>query len=187
MYSVLTRNGCIFRGTNDYASKVWRDWVLVDWGEDEGHLPNRIWGFVDLRHLPDDFDAHYGSISVTPGIYAVVENSRFAVERRLTFPSKLFCAIEKQVVRIVNNQVEKLLFLLADIEAFVEPLAVIPDIGGRPNRYLLLRNRHLWAEDFAKWLETPHDLRSVADERAEVQRRRQQQENAANGNVTGAN
>jgi hypothetical protein len=32
---------------------VWRDWVMINWGE-HGVLPNCIWGFFDLRKLPNN-------------------------------------------------------------------------------------------------------------------------------------
>ena len=45
------RKGQIFRANLCFRENVWRDWVIVDWGED-GQLPNKLWGFVDLRELP---------------------------------------------------------------------------------------------------------------------------------------
>ena len=42
------RDGQIFRASPRFRDHVWRDWVIVDWG-DEGELPNEIWGFLDLR------------------------------------------------------------------------------------------------------------------------------------------
>ena len=49
----------------------------------------------------------------------------------------------------------QLKFYLADVEAFVAPLTVIPDIGGETNAYFMVRNRTCWREDFESWLETP--------------------------------
>jgi len=48
-------------------------------------------------------------------------------------------------------------FYLADVEAFVEPIAVIPDVGGNINSYLQLRRRCYWREDFIKWLKRPYE------------------------------
>ena len=53
------------------------------------------------------------------------------------------------------NNVSHLSFLLADVEAFVKPVAVIPDIGGQPNSYFALREQASWKEMFTQWLESP--------------------------------
>ena len=50
--TVHKHKGQIFCGQNKYCGKVWRNWALFDWGDD-GHLPTKIWGFVDLRDIPD--------------------------------------------------------------------------------------------------------------------------------------
>ena len=47
-------------------------------------------------------------------------------------------------------------FYLADVEAIVEPIAVIPDLGGEPNNCFVLRERKHWSRDFERWLEEPH-------------------------------
>jgi hypothetical protein len=44
--STLKGNGIIFRSSLSYHGSIWRDWVMVDWGDD-GVLPNKIYGFVD--------------------------------------------------------------------------------------------------------------------------------------------
>jgi len=40
--------------------------------------------------------------------------------------------------------VTKLTFFLADVEAIVRPLAVIPDIGGLPNAYFWVKDQESW-------------------------------------------
>ena len=52
-------------------------------------------------------------------------------------------------------------FYLADVEAFEEPVAVVPDIGGRANDYFIVKNKTEWAEDFVDWLEEPSDLDTI--------------------------
>ena len=56
-----------------------------------------------------------------------------------------------------NGFVTKLQFYLADCEAFVEPIVIIPDIGGKPNAYFLDKNQTQWREDFMEWLEDDVD------------------------------
>ena len=43
------------------------------------------------------------------------------------------------------------------LQAFVRPIAVIPDLGGQPNGYFLLKDRSIWREDFESWLESPDE------------------------------
>ena len=49
-------------------------------------------------------------------------------------------------------------FYLADVEAFVEPCCVVPDLGGPGNRYFVLKPRNKWAKEFVRWIEDPHKL-----------------------------
>jgi hypothetical protein len=50
VYSTVVRNSTIYRGTPWYKNgPPWYDWVMVNWGEEEGVLPAKIWGFVDFR------------------------------------------------------------------------------------------------------------------------------------------
>jgi hypothetical protein len=47
-------------------------------------------------------------------------------------------------------------FYLANVEAFTDPVAVIPDVGGAPNQYFQVRSRSDWRNKFIDWLELPH-------------------------------
>ena len=60
----------------------------------------------------------------------------------------------------------KLSFFLAEVEAFEDPMVVIPDIGGPPNAYFVCKNREEWRDDFVEWLREPHedDAMSESDE-----------------------
>jgi hypothetical protein len=61
-------------------------------------------------------------------------------------------------VHNARGEVHDLQFFLADVEAFVEPAIVVPDIGGKPNSYLLVINKSHWRAKFEEWLDAPHDL-----------------------------
>ena len=52
--------------------------------------------------------------------------------------------------------VSKMQFYLADVEAFLRPLVVIPDMGGNSNDYFLLKSRQDWRERFIDYLEAPN-------------------------------
>ena len=54
-------------------------------------------------------------------------------------------------------------FHLASTDAFKEPVAVVPDVGGPPNRYFLVKSRSKWSNEFCAWLQAPH-----ADDKMEV-------------------
>jgi hypothetical protein len=57
-----------------------------------------------------------------------------------------------------HNRVTKLKFYLADVDAFHEPVVVIPDMDSRlPNRYLMLQNVTKSKEEFTKWLVAPYE------------------------------
>ena len=49
-------------------------------------------------------------------------------------------------------------FYLADVEAFADPCCIIPDIGGKPNRYFVVKPRNQWSSLFVKWIEDEHYL-----------------------------
>jgi len=147
------RNGDLFRGTPWYNKGVWRDWVVIDWGED-GNLPCKIWGFVDLTFLPHDSGVDYGGIeNIAPGLYAIVESARYVEDDVEVQRSEIFVPITKDVGQMKNNKVKKLQYYLADVEAFVEPTVVIPDLGGAPNAYFEVKTKSKWCEDFIGWLE----------------------------------
>ena len=151
------RNGQIFRSNASYKGSVWRDWVFVDWGPD-GILPNKIWGFVDLQDLPNNFQINYAGMSrINPSVCAIVESAR-SIEGEKN--SELVTRIETECT-IVNGHVDDLIFYLADVEAFVEPAMVIPDVGGPQNSYLCIENRSEWSLSFEAWLEEPFDLNQL--------------------------
>jgi hypothetical protein len=49
-------------------------------------------------------------------------------------------------------------FCLADVEAILDPLVVVPNIGGRLRcEYLMMKPRSQWVDIFKKWMDDPHD------------------------------
>jgi len=160
------RNGQIFRGHVHLKGGVWRDWVIVDW-DDDGKIPNKIWGFVDLSWLPEDSGINYGGLtSLEPGLYAIVESSEYSKPTKQEV-SELFVPFRKEIRGIRNGFVTGMKFYLADCEAIIDTAIVIPDIGGQPNAYFLLRNRTEWGEIFEKWLAKPHTLDEISDDEEE--------------------
>ncbi len=95
---------------------------------------------------------------ISQGIYAIVENAEVEAQNTGQYKSQIFTYITKEVAEIEDNRVKKLRFYLADVEAFDEPIVVVPNIGGPGNSYLMMSPRLQWAEDFGKWLEKKHEI-----------------------------
>ncbi len=155
--STLKGKGVIFRSSLSYHGSIWRDWVMVDWGDD-GVLPNKIYGFVDCRELPHNFRLNYGGLDyVDPGIYAIVESATAVSRRQAGSFTEMFTRITTDVAQIRRNRVEKLQFYLADVKAFDRPIVVLPDVGGPPNSYIMVKRRVEWRADFSSWLRKPYE------------------------------
>jgi hypothetical protein len=169
IYTRHTRNDQIFHGHPNYRGQgPWKDWVIVDWGRGEGKLPCHINCFVDLQdsNLQGNRLKH-GGVDLKDGVYAVVEASSYENNEEEIKKSDLFVPLLKGVEGMVDGVVQGRLFYLADTSAFVKPCCVIPDIGGPPNRYFLIKPRTEWAGLFIKWLERPHAEDDISDEEDE--------------------
>jgi hypothetical protein len=152
-----TREETIFRGSPMFSGGVWRDWVMVDWGDD-GKIPAKIWGFADFSKLPQDNGTTYGGLPpIPPGYYAIVESAPHVHNRAEVNRSPIFAPILKDVGKMVQGRVVDLTFYLADVDAFNQPLVVIPNIGGEPNSYLLMKSRCDWCDEFIRFLRRPHE------------------------------
>ena len=155
------REGVIFRGHPQYrGTGQWNDWVKLDWGRGHGHLPAEIWCFVDFSNLSDTVSVKYGDVTVTKGVYAVVESSEYVFEDKdgaqVKVGSDLFRVIRKEIDRVLEDDTIARKFYLAEVEAFVDPICVIPDIGCEDRiSYFEVLPRDQWSDEFIKWLEAP--------------------------------
>jgi hypothetical protein len=157
IFAEHSRNGVIFRGHPNYRGKgTWRDWAMVKWNE--GQYPAQIWCFVDLTGFPTGKTVQVGDIVVEKGIYAVVESATVDVDSEAI--SDIWIPITTVVKRMsAGGEVMEKKFYLADVEAFVSPLCVMPNIGAKPNcRYLMMKPREKWADDFIQWLRMDHKV-----------------------------
>jgi hypothetical protein len=53
--------------------------------------------------------------------------------------TEMFTRITTDVTQIQGNHVEKLQFYLADVKAFDHHIVVLPDVGGPPNSYIMVK------------------------------------------------
>ena len=90
---------------------------------------------------------------ITPGVYAIVESTAYTTVEGTYRQSELFRPLTKEVGKMEKGFVTRMKFYLADVEAFLEPACVIPNIGGPKNSYFHLKQRELWPNDFVEWLE----------------------------------
>ncbi len=154
------RNGVLFHANAKLQGSLWRDWAIVDWGDD-GELPNRIWGFLDLSVLPPNSGLSHGGIdNIQPGIYAIVESAAYIEDEKEINRSNIFVPVRKEVDVMEHGNVVRAKLYLADVEAIVAPVSVIPDIGGLPHDYFVVKNASQWRDNFIDWLESDpvHDV-----------------------------
>jgi len=105
--------GHLFRADVSCHKSVWRDWVIVDWHR-EGQLPNRIYGFVDLRALPAHLTRsnriNCGYLNnIKPGICAIVEATVMFSEGLAG--SELFDVLTTEASEFDDGAVSKLNFV----------------------------------------------------------------------------
>jgi hypothetical protein len=139
----------IFRGTPRYLDNVWRDWVMIDWGNNT-ILPGQIWIFVDLTEIPDN-------PSYEHGIYAIIESADANPDEDEIAMTELFVPYIKETDGVDENGKIKRKFYLVDVEAIHSPTIVIPDLDNEnPAAYLRLVPRTEWSEQFITWLGSEH-------------------------------
>ena len=160
----------------------------MDWGGPKSHFPAEIWCFVVFDGLPRTRKKKkrkknrlcHGGIELEDGVYAVIENAFYTKtqsidladddeqpqqEHNREMKSRLFVPIEKELSSAGRNgQGRKRRFLLADTEAFLDPMMVIPDIGGHKGlRYFQIKPRSKWVVQFEEWLEEPVPAQYLAN------------------------
>ena len=158
VYTNHYREGYVFRSNTYFLKHTWRDWVVIDWGE-EGHLPSHIMGFVNLSSLPEITNVTYGGMDdIEPCLGAIVEAAYYDEDDNSSAMSELFVPITKEIGGYTGEHISHRKYYLVDVETFVKPTAVIPDLGGRPNGYLQIKGRSQWKKIFEKWLESDFEV-----------------------------
>jgi len=158
--------GIIFRGHPSYRGKPWTDWAMFDWGDVK--LPGQIWCFVVIDSILQRQDeVMHGGITLCNGTYAVIEScvpDNSADEKRVQ--SDMFVPYKKEVLTKQSATLPwKRNFYLADVDSIVDPLVVIPNVGGRTGtEQLLVKPRSEWVDDFKKWLAEPHNRDVIGED-----------------------
>ena len=89
-----------------------------------------------------------------PAVYAVIKTALFVEDKKEKDLSEIFVPILKEVLLSRDGiSGHKTKFYLADVKSIVKPIAIIPDIGGLPNAYFLLKDCESWKEDIKNFLE----------------------------------
>ena len=157
VYSEHSRHGQMFRAHPNYRGKGhWRDWVMIQW--EEGDTPAEIWCYVDLTEIPEGTEITLDSgMIVEHGVFAVVKCTTWVEDEEEITRSDLFTPLAKAVNPPNADNTFTRLYTLVNVEAFKDPVVVIPNIGHEDkNQYFMVAPRFQWADDFAAWLEMPH-------------------------------
>lgn len=150
LFTEHIRYGTIFRGSPRYRGKAWRDWVMIDWGDEGGILPAQVWIYVDLRNIQPN-------LAYEPGIYAVIESAKKNNDKAENDLSEIFKPYIKETTKIhANGKIDRQ-FYLVDVDTFYEPTVMIPDVGNK-NKAAFLRMipKTKWSELFSEWLAEEH-------------------------------
>ena len=144
-----TRDKTRFRGSPRFLGKPWRDWAMINWGENI-QLPGQIHCFVDLRDIPQ-------GLFYDPGIYAVIESADKNEDPEEIARGDLFVPYIKETDGTDNDGNVKRKFYLIDCDCFASTACLIPDLGNDDScAFLRLLPRSEWTKQFIAWLRTPH-------------------------------
>ena len=165
-----TRGDMTFYGHPNYRSSgPWKDWVEIQWGAGWGILPSHIWCFIHLQNMPiGNQKIKYGGITLTDGVFAVVEVGNYSEDDEAATASDLFTPLELDVEGLdADGAVVGRKFYLANTDAIVGPCCVVPDIGGANNAYFQVKARREWSKLFVQWLRDPHEREQYSDDEEE--------------------
>jgi len=164
------QDGIPFRGHPQYRDHYWRDWALFNWCDQI--VPAQIWCFVVIDCIPindgveEVSGIEHGGKRVKNGAYAVVERCEYEKDKKKLTRSDIFVPMRKIVKEVATKRHPwKRKFYLMDVKDIVQPIAVVPNIGGKSKRdFFVVKQRSEWVEMFEEWLEEPHSHDEIGDE-----------------------
>jgi len=167
LFTEHKRGGEIFRATPYFMGKPWRDWVTIDWGEEDGGvLPCHIAIFVDLTNIPDNNE------HLSPGTYAVVESASLYSSQQEQNLGQIFEPYRKDFKKMSRENTKTTVerqYYLADVDAIASPMCMIPDLGNpHPGAFFKVHPRQTWAKFFMEWLESDFETEFPNPEYAQL-------------------
>ena len=97
-------------------------------------------------------------LKVGSGIWAIVESCEYVEEEEPESDIFTPLMLETKTLSEDGDVVDRK-FYVVDVESFVRPIVVIPDIGAVPKcQYLMMAPRSQWAEDFVEWIKVPYGV-----------------------------
>jgi len=109
--------------------------------------------------LPRNQQLNFGGVAnLSSSIYAIVESTELSPSLHRDINCDIFVRLHTEVGAETGGCVCKLKFYLADVEAFVDPCIIIPNLGGETNSYFWVQNRRKGGKSFANWLRAPHHM-----------------------------
>jgi hypothetical protein len=103
-----------------------------------------------------------GRYSVEKGIYAIIESADYIQEAENPGPTDITSDLFKEIlleteVLSDDGEVVDRRYYLVDVESFVGPMVVIPNIGATPKcKYFEMTPKAEWGEQFALWVDMDH-------------------------------
>jgi hypothetical protein len=155
--SMHKRNGQAFRAHPNYRGDgPWYDWVMIDWGKKYGIQPGHIRTFLDLSELPEGSKIKLPDAPclTEPGTYAVVEAAMPVTDPIEIGRSQFLIPYNKMYNSLAPLERK---YFLVDVESFVAPVCMVPDMGGRQDGYFRMLPRSEWLELYKKWIRAPHE------------------------------
>ena len=145
-FTEINRKGTIFRGSFTYRSlDPWHDWVYISYkcgplnNLQDQHILGQIMFFVDMSGIPTENPSPF-----QPGIYAIIRSLK---EEEKDVPNSTLLSYGTKDC-IANTDDPR--YEIIDVERFVGPAFVIPDIGNvqSPNKVFVVPSRKKWHNYF---------------------------------------
>ena len=150
----------------------WHDWALFQWTESDGEtqfVPGHIVTFLYLDiHSISKLQDNEQVVGSDPGVYAMVETLEDPLPTgqrysRLTcMASKHLTADQRQHRRMARIHPTRSNTYLVPVDTISEPIAAVPNVGGREGDFLFIRPVDDWGFEFSNILSPYLPLDTVA-------------------------
>lgn len=157
-----TRKGQLFRAHPSYRGGApWYDWAMFEWvGGDDSvyYAPGQIVMFLHINFVDEPmwFDGDKFCVD-EPGLYCLVEC--FDNPLSNLDMDNLIVEERSKAVRVDvpgwgdRDRISDKCLYLVSVESILGPIAAVPNVGGPPASFILVRPYQSWSEGFTKFLE----------------------------------